>query len=136
MHRFSMCFLNLSLLSMIIPRSSISLELLIAFPLIFKTKEVFCLSPRIINWNLLGFAFRELAWNQLSTFSRSYLRFEKIVSNFSWMIVGNDTSYTKSDLYETVITNFFGQPLSVKCDFWVGLACLWNGSNSERCELF
>ena len=67
---------------MTIPRSSISLELLIFFPFIFKTKEVFCLSPRIINWNLLGFAFRELAWNQLSTFSRSYLRSEKIVSNF------------------------------------------------------
>ena len=49
---------------------------------IYNTKEVFCLSPRIINWNLLGFAFRELAWNQLSRFSRSYLRFEKIMSNF------------------------------------------------------
>ena len=62
-------------------RSSIFLELLIFFPLIFKTKEVFCLSSRIINWNLLGFDFTELAWNQLSTFSRSYLRFEKIVRN-------------------------------------------------------
>ena len=82
LHRFSMCFLNFSWLSMTIPRSSISLELLIFFPLIFETKEVFCLSPRIINWNLLGLAFRKLAWNQLSTFSRSYLRFEKIVSNF------------------------------------------------------
>ena len=139
LHRFSMCFLNLSWLSITIPRSLISLELLISFPLIFKTKGVFCLSPRIINWYLIGFAFRELAWNQLSTFSRPYLRFEKIVSNFSWLIVGNYTSYTKSDPYETVITNFLGQPLPVKCGFWVGLACcacLWNGLNSERRELF
>ena len=27
---------------------------------IFKAKEEFCLSPRIVNQNLLGFAFREL----------------------------------------------------------------------------
>ena len=54
------------------------------------------------------------------------------------MIVGNYNSYTKSDFYETVnvITNFLGQPLSVKCDFWVGLACLWNGLNNERRGLF
>ena len=47
------------------------------------------------------------------------------------MIVGNYNSYTKSDFYEivNVITNFLGQPLSVKCDFWVGLAWLWNGLN-------
>ena len=40
------------------------------------------------------------------------------------MIVGNYASCTKSDLYEivNVIINFLGQPLSVKCDFWVGLA--------------
>ena len=82
LHRFSMCFLNFSWLSMTIQRSSISLELLIFFPLKFKTKRLFCLSPRIINSNLLGFASRELAWNQLSTFARLYLRFEKIVSNF------------------------------------------------------
>ena len=81
LHSFSMCFLNFSWLSMAIPRSSISLELLIFFPLIFKAKGVFCFSSRIINWNLLGFIFSELAWNQLSTFSRSYLRFEKIASN-------------------------------------------------------
>ena len=49
------------------------------------------------------------------------------------MIVGNYASYTKSDFYETVnvITNFLGQPLSIKCDFWVGLTCLWNGLNNE-----
>ena len=54
------------------------------------------------------------------------------------MIVGNYTSYAKSDFYETVnnITNFLGQPLSVKCDFWVGLACLWNSLNNERRGLF
>ena len=54
------------------------------------------------------------------------------------MIVGNYTSYTKSDFYETVnvITNFLGQPLSVKCDFWVGLAYLWNGLNKARRGLF
>ena len=82
LHRFSMCFLNFSWLSIAIPRSSITLELLILFPLISKTKGVSCLSSRIINCNLLGFAFRELAWNQLSAFSRSYFRFEKILSNF------------------------------------------------------
>ena len=53
--------LGLTIFSML--RSSIFLELLIFFPLIFKTKEVFCLSPRT-TWNLLGFAFRELALNQ------------------------------------------------------------------------
>ena len=42
-------------------------------------------------------------------------------------IVGNYTLYTKSDFYEIAnfITNFLGQPLSVKCDFW-------NGFNNER----
>ena len=79
---FCIGFLNFSWLSMAMPRSSISLELLILFPLIFKTKGVSCLSSRVINCNLLGFAFRELAWNQLSAFSRSYFRFEKILSNF------------------------------------------------------
>ena len=43
------------------------------------------------------------------------------------MIVGNYTSCTKSDFYEIVnaITNFLGQPLSVKYDFWIGLAVEW-----------
>ena len=43
------------------------------------------------------------------------------------MIVGNYTSYTKSDFYVivNVITNFHGQPLSVKCDFWLGLVVEW-----------
>ena len=79
---------------MTIPSSSISLELLIFFSLIFKTKEVFCLSLRIINWNLLGLAFGELASNQLSTFSRSYFRFEKIGSNF-WSKLHNVLSSAK-----------------------------------------
>ena len=54
------------------------------------------------------------------------------------MIVGNYASNTKFDFYEivNVITNFLGQLLSVKCDFWVGLACLWNGLNNERRGLF
>ena len=45
--------------------------------------------------------------------------------------VGNYTLYTKSDFCETVdvITNFLGQPLSVKCDFW-------NGLNNEWYRLF
>ena len=49
------------------------------------------------------------------------------------MIVGNYASCTKSDFYETVdvITNFLGQPLFVKCDFWVGLASLWNDMDNE-----
>ena len=39
------------------------------------------------------------------------------------LIVGNYTLYKKSDFFEivNVITNFLGQPLSVKCDFWNGL---------------
>ena len=43
------------------------------------------------------------------------------------MIVGNYTSCSKSDFYEIVnaITNFLGQPLSVKYDFWIGLAVEW-----------
>ena len=54
------------------------------------------------------------------------------------MIIGSYTSCTKSDFYETVnvITNFLGKPLSVKCDFRVGLVYLWNGLNNERRELF
>ena len=54
------------------------------------------------------------------------------------MIVGNYISYTISGFYEivNVITNFLGHPLSVKCDFWVGLAWLWNGLNYENCGLF
>ena len=36
-------------------------------------KKVFCLSPRIISWIFLGFACRELIWNQLNTFLRPYL---------------------------------------------------------------
>ena len=47
----------------------------------------------------------------------------------SWMIIGNYTSYTKSEFYEivNVINKCIGQPLSVKCDFW-------NGLNNERCK--
>ena len=58
--------------------------------------------------------------------------------DISRMIVGNYISYTKSDFYETVnvIINFLDQPLSVKCDIWVGLVCLWNSLNNERCGLF
>ena len=46
--------------------------------------------------------------------------------DISWMIVGNYTCCTKSDFYEivNVITNFLGQLLSVKCDFWLAwLGC-------------
>ena len=65
-----------------------------------------------------------------------YLRWKRI--DISWMTVGNYASCTKSDFYEivNVITNFFGELLSVKCDFWVGLAWLWNSLNNERCGLF
>ena len=54
------------------------------------------------------------------------------------MIVDNYTSYTKSNFYEAVnvITNFLGQPSSVKCDFWVGLVWLLNDLNNERRGLF
>ena len=46
------------------------------------------------------------------------------------MIVGNYTSYTKSDFYEivNVITNFVCQLLFVKCD-------PWNGLNNEMYRL-
>ena len=42
-------------------------------------------------------------------------------------MVGNYTTYTKSDFYEilNVITNFHGQPLSVKCGFLLGLVAEW-----------
>ena len=47
------------------------------------------------------------------------------------MIIGNFTSYTKSEFYEivNVINKCLGQPLSVKCDFW-------NGLNNERYRQF
>ena len=43
------------------------------------------------------------------------------------MFVGNFISYTKSDSYEivNVVTNFYGQPLSVKCYFWLALVVEW-----------
>ena len=45
----------------------------------------------------------------------------------SWMIIGNYTSYTKSEFYEivNVIAKCLGQPLFAKCDFW-------NDLNNER----
>ena len=51
--------------------------------------------------------------------------------DIGWIIIGNYTSYTKSNFYEAVnvITNFPGQPRPAKCDLSVGLACLWNGLN-------
>ena len=43
------------------------------------------------------------------------------------MIVGNYNSHKKSDFYgiANVVTNFHGQPLSVKYDFWLGLVVEW-----------
>ena len=47
------------------------------------------------------------------------------------MIIGNCTSYTKSEFYQIVdVSNkCLGQSLSVKCDFW-------NGLNNERYKQF
>ena len=52
LHIFAMSILNFSWLSVTIPSSSTSLKLLIFLTLIFKAKEVLCLSPRITKWNL------------------------------------------------------------------------------------
>ena len=43
------------------------------------------------------------------------------------MFVRNFISYTKSDSYEivNVVTNFYGQSLSVKCYFWLALVVEW-----------
>ena len=67
-----------------------------------------------------------LVWFWIEYF---YQRWKRLY--ISWMIVGNYTLYTKSDLYEfvNVITNFLGQPRSFKFDFL-------NGLNNERCRLF
>ena len=60
----------------------------------------------------------DFEWNNFQCWKRIYI---------SWMIVGNYTSYTKSDFYEIVndINNSQSQPLPVKCDFWLGLVAEW-----------
>ena len=54
------------------------------------------------------------------------------------MLVFTQAVYT--DCYSTRFTTlsnyFLGQLLSIKCDFWVGLAWLWSGLNKKRCGLF
>ena len=94
-HRFSMYFYKFQL---VINDNSKQFNLFGVnfFPLIFKSKEVFCLSPRILNWNLLEFDFRELASYQLSTFSRLYLSSEKIVSSTLYNVLSS-TNFQTSD---------------------------------------
>ena len=73
----------------------------------------------ILNWIF----FAEMCWKRI---------------DISWMIVGNYISCTKSNFYEIVnfFTNFLSQQLSVRRDFWAGLAWLWNGWATRGVDCF
>ena len=63
--------------------SNVTLSVDVIFMLsIFRTYESDILLPRVINWNVLGLAFKGLILNQFKTFFRSYTKFWNITERF------------------------------------------------------
>ena len=53
---------------------------------------------------------------------------ENALTLAEWLLVTMPLALSPISMGLSMLSlNILGQPLSVKCDFWVCLACLWNG---------
>ena len=111
-HGSSVWLLNVSSLSILTPSNITSVELSILFLPIFNTKELSFFVPRIINWNLSGFAFNELMLNQAKTLLRSVSRFLSTIPDFvlepqkvlsSAKVHTSDIVITKNKLFTNIL---------------------------------
>ena len=82
LHIFSICFLKASLLSIVIPKSIVSLFSLTVIEFITIRCLLWFFRFSIINWNFPALAFNEFVLNQSKIFFMSNVRFSLMRNKF------------------------------------------------------